>query len=83
MNESTAEEEELSPIQGVKAVNGKLSSNDFKVIQSALEMNNIEMAERLGMSTRIVVSMRSGERDVASWTQKLLEYIATEEGYFF
>jgi len=70
-------------IEGVKKIDGKLSAEDFKLIQSALGFTNKAMGEALGMSERIVDAMRSGERAVAPWTQKLLVYIARDHGLAF
>lgn len=75
--------EELETIDGVKCVNGKLSANDFKLIQEALGFKNKEMGDELGMSRRLVEAMRAGDRDVAPWTQKLLEYITIDRGLAF
>lgn len=74
---------EVVKIKGVKLKNGKLSAEDFKKIQEALGLTNADLAEKLGMSKRIVDSMRSGHRVVAPWTHKLLEYIVQAEGMVF
>jgi len=64
-------------------VNGRLSSEDFKAIQAALGMTNKVMGETLGVSLKLVESMRSGDRVVTPWTQKLLTFIVKSRGMVF
>jgi predicted RNase H-like HicB family nuclease len=74
---------EKAAIEGVTLKEGGMSAEDFVAIQEALGFTNVRIADELGMSTRLVVSMRNADRAVAPWTQKLLRYIAADHGLAF
>ncbi|MCP4569049.1 MAG: hypothetical protein GY841_15855 [FCB group bacterium] len=74
---------QLRPIKGVKFANGALSRSDFKKIQKAFGFTSFEMADALAMKRRTIIAMRSGERNIAPWTVKLMQYVAKERGFIF
>ena len=49
-----------------------MTAEQFKQAQEALGLNNLEMADLLCCSLRLVEKMRQGERRVSARTEKLL-----------
>ncbi len=75
--------DKLTPIRGVKLFNGKLSGEDFKIVQAKLRYTNKRLAKELGMGERNIDSMRAGDRKVTTWTQKILRQMALDQGFTF